>query len=414
MSNLTPSAVVTFFEMDFNELLKNSTPDKKLANVQPSNRVDYSDGILRFHNNANIFNSYIIWRGQKYFPAPINAEGFEVTSRGTLPRPTLSIASQSKDGIDQISLLRHEIRSFGDLVGTKVTRRKTYAKYLDKENFSPVEEVNPDFKSTPSRDLQQLPEGYEPDPYAEMPPDIYFIERKINENKMILSYQLSSALDLEGYKLPKRVIISDKCMWQYRGIGCWYQHVDALELTSSSDPSQRENGTNVPLLQKAELIKLPGDPTKVTGVGLPGLTPPCSNDLDEKLTAVLGSSLGNDKGEWSPFSKAGGRGGNLSYKKGDYCYLIKNKIKFYFVAKVDISHERLTEDQDIVINAENPPPNTDYWIADECSKTLTGCRMRWGTRGSVQNDSGLSSCGITKGELPFGGFPAARKVYRGS
>ena len=407
MSNLTPSAVLTFFEMDFNELLKNSAPDKKLASVQPSNKVDYGDGVLRFHNNANIFNSYIIWRGYQYFPAPINAEGFEVTSRGTLPRPTLSIASQSKDGVDQISLLRHEIRSFGDLVGTKVTRRKTYAKYLDKENFSPA--PLPDESVSP-RDLQQLPEGYEPDPYAEMPPDVYFIERKINENKMILSYQLSSVLDLEGYKLPKRVIISDKCMWQYRGIGCWYQHPTALEVPDGDD----SNGSDVPVLQKAELKKLPGDPTKVKGVGLPSLAPPCSNDLDEKLTAVLGSSLGDDKGKWDPSSKAqGAEGGNMAYKKGDYCYLIKNKIKFYFVAKVDIFHKRLTEGQDIVINSENPPPNTDYWIADECSKTLTGCRMRWGVRGSVQNDTGKSSCGITKGELPFGGFPAARKIYRG-
>jgi lambda family phage minor tail protein L len=395
MSNLTPAAVMTFFEIDFNELLKNSAPDKKLANVQPSTKVDYGDGILRFHNNANIFNSYVIWRGNKYFPAPIHAEGFEVTSRGTLPQPTLSIASQSKDGIDQISLLRHEIRSFGDIVGAKVTRRKTYAKYLDKENFSPSE--------ISSKDLQQLPDEYEPDPYAEMAPDIYFIERKINENKMILSYQLSSVLDLEGYKLPKRVIISDKCMWQYRGIGCWYQHPTGLEVSPSHNI---EDGSDVPLLQKAELKKLPGG---TLGVGLPGVAPPCSNDQDEKITALLGSSLGNDEGEWSAFAAAkdqrGYEGGRLAYGKGDYCYLLKNKIKFYFVAKENLTKE---------VNEKNPPPNTDYWIADECSKTLTGCRMRWGIRGSVQNDAGISSCGITKGELPFGGFPAARKVHRGA
>ena len=396
MSNLTPSAVMTFFEIDFNELLKNSAADKKLATVQPSNSVDYSDGILRFHNNASLFNSYIYWRGNQYFPAPINAEGFEVTSRGTLPRPTLSIASQSKDGIDQISLLRHEIRSFGDIVGAKVTRRKTYAKYLDLENFS----INESFK-----DLEQLPEGYEPDPYAEMPPDVYFIERKITENKLVLSYQLTSVLDLEGYKLPKRVIIADKCMWQYRGIGCWYQHADASELTTTSD-----DGSDVPVLQKAELKKVPGG----TGVGLPGLAPPCGNDLDEKISAVLGAAIGNDRGEWSPSASAHDseiEGGRLAYAKGDYCYLLKDNIKFYFVAKQNLFHNALNEGE--VSNADNPPPNTDYWIADECSKTLTGCRMRWGVKGSVSN-AGVSTCGITKGELPFGGFPAARKVHRGA
>ena len=407
MSSLTPAAVMTFFEIDFNELLKNSASNKKLTTVQPSTRVDYGDGILRFHNNANIFNSYVKWRGNKYFPAPIHAEGFEVTSRGTLPRPILSIASQSKDGIDQISLLRHEIRSFGDIIGAKVTRRKTYAKYLDKENFSPAP---PPDKSVNPRDLQQLPDGYEPDPYAEMPPDVYFIERKINENKMVLSYQLTSVLDLEGYKLPKRMIVSDKCMWQYRGVGCWYQHVNGLELGAD-----KTDGSNVPLLQKAELIRLPGDdppkdPDPVKGCGLPGKTPPCANDQDEKITAILGSSIKDDQQEWSasahtPDPTGQYLVGQLAYKKGDYCYIIKDKIKFYFVAKQNI----ITS-----INENNPPPNDEYWIADECSKTLTGCRMRWGVRGSVQNDAGLSSCGISKGELPFGGFPAARKVYRGS
>ena len=404
MSNLTPAAIMTFYEIDLNELLKNSASDKKLTNVQPSTRVNYADGILRFHNNASIFNSYVRWRSNQYFPAPINAEGFEVTSRGTLPRPILSIASQSQDGIDQISLLRHEIRNFGDLIGAKVTRRKTYAKYLDRENFEPpgVDENGTPLPLSP-KDLQQLPDGYEPDPYAEMPPDVYFIERKITENKMILSYQLTSVLDLEGYKLPKRMIVSDKCMWQYRGIGCWYQHVNKQEL--KTDYANDTDGSNVPLLQKAELINLPGDPTKVKGVGLPGLAPPCANDQDEKITAVIGSSIQGDKTEWSASASTGNVKKQLAYKKGDYCYIIKNKIKFYFVANQDIS---------ISINKTNPPPEKIYWEADECSKTLTGCRMRWGVRGSVENDAGLSSCGITKGELPFGGFPAARKVYRGN
>jgi hypothetical protein len=219
---------------------------------------------------------------------------------------------------------------------------------------------------------------------------------------MILSYQLASVLDLEGYRLPKRMVVADKCMWQYRGIGCWYQHVNALELPGTTSAAELEDGTNVPLLQKAELIKLPGG---ASGVGLPGITPPCSNDQDEKITAIIGGPINNDQKEWNPKASTGPVTDLLSYKKGDYCYLIKDKIKFYFVAKQDITTS---------INENTPPPNDDYWVADECSKTLTGCRMRWGTRGSVQNDSGLSSCGINKGELPFGGFPAARMLWSNS
>ena len=29
------------------------------------------------------------------------------------------------------------------------------------------------------------------------------------------------------------------------------------------------------------------------------------------------------------------------------------------------------------------PPNPDYWISDMCSKTLEGCRKRWGLQGGV-------------------------------
>ena len=90
----------------------------------------------------------------------------------------------------------------------------------------------------------------------------------------------------------------------------------------------------------------------------------------------------------------------MIYFKGNYVYLEKEKIKYYFVCKKNMAD-----------NEKGPasmPPNTNYWIADECSKSLTGCRMRWGTEGKVVD----GGCGIKKGNLPFGGFPAARKVHR--
>jgi phage-related protein len=70
LSNLTPSALVTMFEIDLNKLIQT-----KGINLQDQARDvnfggDVNDGILRFHNNINIFNSYIIWRGKTYYPAP--------------------------------------------------------------------------------------------------------------------------------------------------------------------------------------------------------------------------------------------------------------------------------------------------------------------------------------------------------
>jgi len=381
LSNLSPSHLVALFEIDLNELL-----EQKGMNLQAqataigigttgSSMMNVNDGILRFHNDTKALNSFIIWRGKTYYPAPITAEGFESSSKGTLPQPTLTIASQSENGVDQLALLKHQIREFGDIIGSKVTRRRTFAKYLDRANFA-YGGVNLSEKA------QQLPQGYEPDPYAQLPEDIYFIERKQAENKSTITYQLSSVLDTEGSKLPKRVIVSDKCVWQYRGIGCWYQHAEKEREKAADGSNLNYNDPNFPpILKKAELSKL-GDST---GYGLPKESPPVANDKDEKIRTLLNiNGSMPDLGPWKS---------DQEYKKGNTVYILKDKIKYYFVAKAT--------------NEGQIPPNSDFWIADECSKSLTGCRLRWG---KLKGNANTEGCSIKKGELPFGGFPAARKI----
>ena len=166
------------FEIDISNIISakgiNLTEDAKTVGVTDTTA---KDGVLRFHNNIKVFNSIVDWQGKTFFPAPIKAEGFESTSKGTLPQPRLSLSSQSETGNDQLALLKHEIRKIGDIIGAKVTRKRTFAKYLDITNFG-------DNKLAKiGRTANMLPEGYEPDPYAHLPDDIYFIERKETENK---------------------------------------------------------------------------------------------------------------------------------------------------------------------------------------------------------------------------------------
>jgi len=403
LTNLTPSAMVTMFEIDLNKLLETKEITLGESAIQVGFPGDINDGILRFHNNIKVFNSYIIWQGKQYYPAPIIAEGFEATTKGTLPRPNLTLASQSKTGIDQLALLRNEIRKFGDIIGAKVTRRRTFAKYLDRRNFLGA-------SAGSTKAASSLPQGFEPDPYAELPKDVYFIERKDTENKTVLTYELSSVLDLEGTKLPKRLILADKCVWQYRGLGCWYQDGKSDVL----NPGTAEEKTVVPLLEKAELASLPGTPANLTGsaaTGLPQQAFPVANDKNERISTLLGGdgpaiALGADLGLWDT---------TKTYERGDFCYLLKENIKYYFVSKGPMQDASgniiLSGDDPKFPNTGKVPPNTDFWIADECSKSLTGCRMRWGigTTGKVKPGVG---CPIKKGELPYGGFPAANKMSR--
>ena len=228
LANLNPSAIVTFFEIDVTNVMESNNISNLGAEADAYGVTQtVQDNILRFHNSINVFNSFLKWQGNTYYPAPIQGEQFETSSRGTLPTPVLMIATQGSQH-DLMGLLRHQIRKFGDIVGAKVTRIRTFAKYLDVDNFLAVD-ADGNVSPTVSQDmatenLAEIPLGFEPDPYAELPRDIYYIERKESENKSILRYQLSSNLDLEGIQIPKRMILANRCMFDYRGPGCWYQH----------------------------------------------------------------------------------------------------------------------------------------------------------------------------------------------
>ena len=73
LTNLTPSAMVTMFEIDLNKLLETKEITLGEDALQVGFPGDVNDGILRFHNNIKVFNSFIIWQGYEYYPAPIIA-----------------------------------------------------------------------------------------------------------------------------------------------------------------------------------------------------------------------------------------------------------------------------------------------------------------------------------------------------
>lgn len=369
LTNLTPSSLMTLFEIDFTNVVQSINSSL----VKDSNEIGLfpnfeqgKENILRFHNNIKVFNSYIIWQGKTFFPAPIMAEGFEITSRGVLPSPTLSLTSQTEEGIEALSIIRRVIRKYGDIVGAKVTRIRTFAKFLDKNNFSDIS--SPD--SQRGIYASNFPEEYEPDPYAELPRDVFFVERKASEDKNSINYELSSSLDVEGVKLPRRVVTASKCGFTYRGCGCFYEG-DGNSAQSLADHVYKKCGI------------------RRTDLTLPEDAPPVATINDQNIKDMIGVSELVFKGRYS--SKA-------FYESGDYIYMEKNGIRYYFVAKVDIP---ATE------NTEYSPPNPDFWIADLCSKTLQGCRKRWGAQGSVVIGE---SEDFKKGELQFGGFPNATKL----
>ncbi len=155
--------------------------------------------VLHFYSGVNGNNQPLVWQGITYSPLPIESEGFDITGNGTLPRPKIRVANI--DGIFSSLVMNYD-----DLIGCKLIRRRTFAKYLDAVNFV---DGNPDA-----------------DPFQEYPPDIWFFERKISENRFLIEWELASAFDLQGVLLPRRQIIQNSCSWIYKSAECSWVPTD--------------------------------------------------------------------------------------------------------------------------------------------------------------------------------------------
>ena len=49
--------------------------------------------VLYFHTGLNGLLSSVVWQGVTYTAMPMEIEGFEITSKGTLPRPTVRVSN---------------------------------------------------------------------------------------------------------------------------------------------------------------------------------------------------------------------------------------------------------------------------------------------------------------------------------
>ena len=344
-SALETSSLITLFELDVSVALEN-------VGITTSD-----DTIFYFHNNTKLAPTNIRFQDNIYVLCPIEATGFEITSQGVLPTPILRMTT-IEAGIPMLSLLKQKMRLLGDLVGCKLTRRRTFARFLNSSNFN--------LQNAPMFDENGLPINTNVDELAELPKDIWFINRKSAENKTVIEYELNSSLDLENLQLPKRQMIAKRCNFNYRGEGCLYEYQ-----SRRNDDIHGEDAI------------------------LPDEAPPIATEEDKLITDLINTSLKADRGPYQP---------GTSYNIGESMYILSQGLKFYYVAKV--------------AGLLPMPPNNAYWIADRCSKCLRGCKLRWAKdnpKGSVVIIAGSTADkeGMKKGDLPFGGFLALERL-RGS
>lgn len=188
LATLNPSSIIELYE------------------VTTSTRIHGVCDVYRFHAgvNAKQITGHVVWAGNTYYAWPVEAEGFEYTGNGSMPRPKIRIANV--DGTITAVLLELAQFSYSaDLAGARVVRIRTLARFLDAVNF----------------DGDTNPLGT-PDPAASLPEEVYFVDRKSGETSELVEFELVSALDLAGVRAPKRQTINNICQWRYRSPQCGY------------------------------------------------------------------------------------------------------------------------------------------------------------------------------------------------
>jgi lambda family phage minor tail protein L len=199
--------------MILEELLKNN-----VSNIVSLYIIDLSSisgnisDIYRFFPGTTELNTPITWQGEVYQPLPLTMDGIEWNGQGTLPTPKIKVSNIG--GI--ITALTQE---YSDMIGAKLTRKRTLLIYLDAINF--------------------ISGNSSADPTAYFPDEIYYVDRKSFESNTYAEFELVSALDISSIKLPRRLVIQNLCSWRYRSAECNYTGSDMYTEMggSTTDPN---------------------------------------------------------------------------------------------------------------------------------------------------------------------------------
>jgi lambda family phage minor tail protein L len=176
IQSLEPSAIIELFQL------------------QLTAAVNGIDTTFYYHAGTNSLTADVVFAGITYAATAVQVEGFEVSSRGVLPRPTLRVGNTA-GAISALLLAYNPLQA-------KMTRIRTCKKFLDAVNFS----------------------GGNPtaDPTAKFADEVYYIDRVSKENLQLVEFELTSKLDLTNLALPGRQVM-EYCPWRYRGAECGYR-----------------------------------------------------------------------------------------------------------------------------------------------------------------------------------------------
>lgn len=396
--------------------LQKQNPDSSLVILYEIELT--SSSTLFFHSGENV-GSTVTFKSngtadQNYISIPVHAEGFE--SGGQSARPQIVFANiesvfSAAAGAD-----------YNVLLGCKVTRRTTLKKYT------------------------KVPGNYTSNNPPEFPKDIYFIDRIASKTKSIVTFELAAAHDLEGIQIPARQIVAGACPWIYQGAavdlaeknkcgGCTW-HTES-KYKAAYGIATGENGSTeyTPYVNIDDEYIIPASTTFIsyssgavtTQTYYKNTTAISTTTSLQRLTktglldtGAHGTTVNN---YWQAVAASSSPGtpadSNTNFNRHRIFSAYSSSITYYaytqdnyndYVTATVNGKVRLFKAK-ITSIGQPPSIGSEYWeIADTCSKTLTGCKKRYGfnplTLGTASSTGNTAT--DTRVVLPFGGFPGAK------
>jgi lambda family phage minor tail protein L len=130
--------------------------------------------VVHFTNTESTAGTSISFGGVAYTPIPLQTAGWEFTSTGNQPSPTITISNVSRQ------LLSYTV-TLGDLVGARLTKIVTVGRFLD--------------------------DGDTPDSSQFLGPEVYVIDQKTAHTNQFITWQLVGVLNQVNQYLPRRQVL---------------------------------------------------------------------------------------------------------------------------------------------------------------------------------------------------------------